>query len=96
MENKESCINCSTVLSSEPALKTAPVMTNQLLRTNEIHSKPSSSSTIENMSTSLLLLAWKSNRQLLSYTSSSGKKASFIVCSEKKYNKGREVEVKTI
>ena len=180
MENEESCINLSTVLSPEPALKTAPVInkgrisfiqkricftgtlernikrtdiqeikdvtsfkekalewqkynheygaiyenidwlnleeawahksrkgsffketyvTNQPLRINEIHNKPSSSSTVENVSTSPLSLPRKSNRQLLSYIYFISYylisyKAVCIVCNEKKYNKGREVEVK--
>ena len=70
-------------------------MTNQQLKINERDYKPSLSSTVENVSTSLLSLPRKSNRQLLSYTSS-GEKAVCFVSNEKKYNKGREVEVKTM
>ena len=70
-------------------------MTNQPLKINEIHNKPSSSSTVENVPTSPLSLPRKSNRQLLSYTSS-GEKAVCIVCNERKYNKGQIVEVKTM
>ena len=69
--------------------------TNQLLKINEIDNKPSLPSTVENVSISPLSLPPKSHRQLLFYTSS-GEKAVCIVCNEKKYNKGREVEVKTM
>ena len=62
---------------------------------NEIHNKPSSSSTVKSLSTVPLSLPRKSNRQLLPY-SSSGEKAVCIVCNEKKYNKGREVEMETM
>ena len=70
-------------------------MTNQLLKIKETHNKSSSSFTVENVSDSPLSLSRKSNRQLLSCTST-GEKAVCIVCNEKKYNKEREVEVKTI
>ena len=70
-------------------------MTNQLLKIKETHNKSSPSFTVENVSDSPLSLSWKSNRQLLSYTST-GEKAACIVCNEKKYSKRREVEVKTM
>ena len=65
-------------------------MSNQPLKINKIHTKPSSSSTVENVSSSPLSLPRKSNRQLLSYTFS-GEKAVRAACNEKK---GRDVEVK--
>ena len=70
-------------------------MTNQPLKINKKHNEPSSSYNVENASTSLLPLPRKSSRQLLSYTFS-GKNAVCIACNEKKYKKGREVEVKTM
>ena len=62
-------------------------MTNQPLKINKIHNKPSWSSTVENVSTSQLLLPRKRNRQFLSYTSSR-EKAVRILRNEEKYNKG--------
>ena len=76
-------------------------MTNQPLASNEkeideLSSFSSFSSNVENLQTmNPLLPPRRSNRQSLAYTSS-GKEAVCIICNEKKYDKGREVQVKTM